>query len=80
MDVFIWLVLAWLAGTATILGSLLAIASVLLWFVPDRANTRTAKTPAPRSVWFQRWRLTGTAMMLALSGLTLLVVMPFPSP
>ncbi|HEY9616124.1 MAG TPA: hypothetical protein V6C64_04750 [Microcoleaceae cyanobacterium] len=78
MVIFLWLLLAWIAGIAAILGSLMTIASLLLWLVPNAAKPKSTKTLASPSVGYQRWRFAGAALVLALSGLALLIIVPFP--
>ncbi|MBL1175090.1 hypothetical protein [Pantanalinema sp. GBBB05] len=78
MAIFLWLLLAWTAGIAVILGSLMTIASFLLWLVPHTAKSKSTKPLALPSVGYQRWQLIGVALAIALSGLILLIVVPFP--
>lgn len=78
MAIFLWLLLAWTAGIAVILGSLMTIASFLLWLVPYGTKPKSTKPLALPSGGYQRWRLTGVTLAIALSGLVLLIGVPFP--
>ncbi|MGI0486066.1 hypothetical protein ACN4EK_11560 [Pantanalinema rosaneae CENA516] len=79
MMIVLWLGLAWIAGTATILGSLMTIASLLLWLLPPQPqkSNGTGKQ-SPRSAWYLRWRLTAVAVVMALTGFLILLLVSFP--
>jgi hypothetical protein len=66
--IFIWLVVAWVGGTAAILGGLMTIATFLLWLVPS-------KSPS----WQNRLKLLGVSLGLAIGGGALLIAVPFPT-
>ncbi|WP_446867967.1 hypothetical protein [Phormidesmis sp. 146-12] len=68
MMIFTWLVVAWLGGTAAILGSLMTIATLLLWLVPQ-------KSPS----WQNRLKLLGLSLGMAIVGFALLLTVPFPT-
>jgi small-conductance mechanosensitive channel len=73
-----WLVLAWVAGIAAILGSLMTIATLLLWFIPA-SPTKSRKTDSSNShPWAKRFQLTIVAIAIALTGFSLLMLIPFP--
>ncbi|GAP96157.1 hypothetical protein [Leptolyngbya sp. NIES-2104] len=60
----VWLILAWIGGIAAILGSLMIIASLLLWTVPgDRKG---------------RFKVLGFSIVCAIAGFLLLRLVPFP--
>lgn len=63
----VWFVVAWVGGTAAILGSLMTIGTLLLWLVPGK----------PRS-WQAQLKLTGFSVVIALFGFVLLAAFPFP--
>lgn len=69
--------MAWIAGTAAILGSLMFLGSLLLWMVPTVAYRRK-DSASPRSIWQQRLKLTCFAGALALIGIGFLAIVPFP--
>ncbi|MGV0026449.1 hypothetical protein [Phormidesmis priestleyi] len=68
MTTFIWFITAWVGGTAAILGSLMTIATFLLWLVPQ-------KSPS----WQNRFKLLGVSLGMAIVGFALLIAVPFPS-
>ena len=61
MSLFLWFVIAWVGGTAAILGSLMTIGCLLLWLVPDRSKD-----------WQNRLKLLGFSVGLAIVGFALL--------
>jgi hypothetical protein len=73
MQQLVWLAIVWVGGTAAILGSLMALGSLLLWLVPNPKNLKTSV-----AVW-QRLKLLGVALCLTLLGLGLLGFVPFPA-
>jgi len=75
----LWVGIAWVGGTAAILGSLMAIASLLLWLVPEKAGKgrRPEAIPA-QPAWQNRLKVTGFATAIAVLGLLMLQTVPFP--
>ncbi|NJP11372.1 MAG: hypothetical protein HC866_19405 [Leptolyngbyaceae cyanobacterium RU_5_1] len=81
MPLALWLVLSWIAGTAAILGSLMTIASLLLWLVPtERVVLRKASGQefVASNPWQHRVKLLLFSLAIAIVGLSLLSVTPFP--
>jgi len=81
MSQSLWFALTWIAGTAAILGSFMTLGSVLLWFVPS-VPTRSRKLevePSTIPAWQNRLKLLAFSIAIALAGLGILVVTPFPS-
>ena len=81
MSQLLWLVLAWIAGTAAILGSLMTLGSLILLFVPSQARSRQPEKPflPSKQSWQHRLRLLAFSVAIAIAGLGILVVVPFPS-
>ncbi|MBD2074882.1 hypothetical protein H6F86_13450 [Phormidium sp. FACHB-592] len=80
MSQSLWFALTWIAGTAAILGSLMALGSVLLWFVPSvPPRSRKLEEPSTIPAWQNRLKLLVFSIAIALAGLGILVVTPFPS-
>ncbi|MDX2098643.1 MAG: hypothetical protein SFW36_12775 [Leptolyngbyaceae cyanobacterium bins.59] len=73
MQTLLWFVVASIGGTAAILGTLMTLGSLLLWFIPLSAEKGT------RTDWLQRLKLLAFAGSLAFSGFALLRLIPFPS-
>ena len=61
IGLLIWFAAAWIGGTAAILGSLMAIATLVLWFVPGQSG-----------VWQNRLKLLGFSVGLAIGGFAFL--------
>ena len=82
MSQILWFVLAWVAGTAAILGSLMTLGSLLLW-LSFGAHPRSRPAEAPPVPTFPHWqkrlKLLAFSVAIALVGLGILVVVPFPS-
>jgi len=78
MIVVLWLAIACLGGVALILGSLMAIGSLLLLAVPPSKTNLPVDTPFP--AWRGRLQLMLMALALTLSGLGVLIWVPFPDP
>jgi hypothetical protein len=82
MSQLLWIAIAWIGGTALILGSLMALGSLLLFLVPTgakpnaRANS-TDSTPFPRP-WQNQLKLLLFSLTLALAGWGMLNLFPFP--
>ncbi|MBW4580878.1 MAG: hypothetical protein KME42_15030 [Tildeniella nuda ZEHNDER 1965/U140] len=82
MSQITWFILAWVAGTAAILGSLMTLGSMLLWLSPS-VQTRSRQTTTPRlptsSPTQNRLKLLAFSVVIALAGVGILIVVPFPS-
>ncbi|XHX76516.1 MAG: hypothetical protein RBJ76_19050 [Stenomitos frigidus ULC029] len=80
MSQSLWFVLTWIAGTAAILGSFMTLGSVILWFVPSLPH-RSPKLEVSSTipVWQNRLKLLAFSVAIAVVGLGILVVTPFPS-
>jgi hypothetical protein len=65
IEALIWVAIAWVGGTATILGSLICLGSLLLWLIPASGSGK-------------KFLLLAIALGLMLAGLTLLKLFPFP--
>lgn len=61
--IIFWLILAWVGGIAAILGSLMTIASLLLWAIPGS--------------WRGRLKVLGFSLGCAIGGFLLLRLIPF---
>lgn len=83
MEVVIWIICAWIGGTALILGSLMLLGSLLLWFVPASSSSGNPAEQQPSPPLAQPWQnrlvLMAIALILTLLGLGLLLAFPFPS-
>ena len=81
MSQSLWYALTWIAGTAAILGSLMALGSVLLWFVPSVPPRSRKLEVEPSTIpdWQNRLKLLAFSVAITLAGLGILVVTPFPS-
>lgn len=77
----VWMAVMWIAGTAAILGSLMTIGSLLLWLVPIAAvrGKKSATEVKTESIWLVRVRLLGGSLAIALTGISILRIMPFPN-
>lgn len=62
--IIVWLILAWIGGTAAILGSLMTIASFLLWAIGGD--------------WKGRLKVLGFSIACAIVGFLTLRLVPFP--
>ncbi|BAU14414.1 hypothetical protein LEP3755_49610 [Leptolyngbya sp. NIES-3755] len=60
----IWLIAAWIGGIAAILGSLMIVASLLLWTIPGDQTGRL--------------KVLGFSIVCAIVGFLLLRLVPFP--
>ncbi|HEY9805361.1 MAG TPA: hypothetical protein V6D04_02240 [Candidatus Obscuribacterales bacterium] len=65
-----WFLVAWVGGSLAILGSLMTLGSLLLWWVP-----RSGSQP---SLWQNRLKLLAVSLGLAIAGFSLLVAFPLP--
>ena len=82
MTQILWFIFAWLAGTAAILGSFMTLGSLLLWLVPSmpaRSRKLDASLESTPSQWPNRLKLLAFSGAIALVGIGILVVVPFPS-
>ncbi|MBD1844803.1 hypothetical protein H6F89_15655 [Cyanobacteria bacterium FACHB-63] len=61
--IIFWVMLAWIGGTAAILGSLMTIASLLLWTIKGN--------------WQGRLKVLGFSIGCAIVGFLLLRLIPF---
>lgn len=82
MSELLWIAIAWVGGTSLILGSLMFLGSLLLFLVPARAkpNTRAnaaSSTDSPRP-WQNQLKLLLLSCVLAIAGLGMLSLFPFP--
>ncbi len=81
MSQILWFMLVWIAGTTAILGSLMTLGSLLLWLLPlssARSRQPQVQTIAAAPVWHDRLKLLAFSVAIAVVGLSILVVMPFP--
>lgn len=80
MSQILWLTAAWVAGTAAILGSLMVLGSLILLAAPTQPRSRKPPQATPASV-SQKHRLTllVVSLAIALAGLGILFVVPFPT-
>ncbi len=62
--IIVWLIMAWIGGTAAILGSLMTIASLLLWAIEGN--------------WQGRLKVLGFSIGCAIVGFLTLRFVPFP--
>jgi hypothetical protein len=82
MPPIVWIAVMWIAGTAAILGGLMTIGSLLLWLVPmapvrGKKSAEFAAVQA-KSIWLARLRLLGVSLAIALTGIGVLLITPFP--
>ncbi|MBW4471225.1 MAG: hypothetical protein KME45_12600 [Stenomitos rutilans HA7619-LM2] len=76
----LWLISAWIAGTTAILGSLMVLGSLILLVAPAQPRSRNPQQSPPTShPWLQRLKLLAVSLAIALAGLGILLVVPFPS-
>jgi hypothetical protein len=76
-----WVAIAWVAGTAAILGSLMTLGSLLLWMVPSQPRSKKPDEQAssiPASPWQNRLKLLTFSIAIALAGISLLIAVSFP--
>ncbi len=78
MTQLLWLATAWLGGTAVILGSLMILGSLLVWFVPFPPVKPNPEQPLLGKDWQGRLQVLGFSVTIALLGISLLVLFPFP--
>ncbi|MCL6434803.1 MAG: hypothetical protein K6T90_11430 [Leptolyngbyaceae cyanobacterium HOT.MB2.61] len=83
MQQALWIAIAWVAGSAAILGSLMTLGSLLLWVTPtQRTKTRRASEQGSEASMTQpfqdRLKLLAVSVGMALAGLGLLAIAPFP--
>ncbi|MGG6270134.1 hypothetical protein ACQ4M3_33940 [Leptolyngbya sp. AN03gr2] len=62
--IILWLIAAWIGGIAAILGSLMVVASLLLWAIPGDQKGRL--------------RVLGFSIVCAIAGFLTLYLVPFP--
>lgn len=79
----LWIAIAWLAGTCAILGSLMALGSLLLWLTPAQSAKSQKPREQPKAVnvlsfWQNRLKLLAFSVAIALTGISLLILVPFP--
>jgi hypothetical protein len=75
LDIIIWLLCACLGGIAAILGSLMVLGSLLLWWVPQESTKSGASTlPA----WQGRLKVLAVAGVIAVVGMGILAIVPYP--
>lgn len=79
MQQMVWVVLAWMAGTAAILGSLMTLGSLLLYLVPSQPQGQKAETVSPNSAWQNRLKLLGVSLAMGVAGGSLLLMFDFLS-
>lgn len=75
-DAMLWLIFAWIAGTAAILGSLMTLGSLILFVTPAPMRSRKPQQSHP---WSQHLKLLAVSVAVALTGLGILIVVPFPT-
>ncbi|WP_421659276.1 hypothetical protein [Leptothermofonsia sp. ETS-13] len=84
MQQLLWIAIVWVAGSAAILGSLMTLGSLLLWVAPTQPTktTRRANEKALVTTMTQpfqdRLKLLAVSVAIALAGLSLLAIVPFP--
>lgn len=77
LPTLLWLGVAWVGGTAAILGSLITVGSLLLWLVPPTQTKGKPHTASP-SHWVGPLKILGFGLAIGLGGLALLLTVPFP--
>ncbi|NJN57459.1 MAG: hypothetical protein HC879_08135 [Leptolyngbyaceae cyanobacterium SL_5_9] len=82
MSQLLWMAIAWIGGTALILGSLMTLGSLLLFLVPAGAKSytkanSTGATSSPQP-WQNNLKLLLLSFTLSLVGGGLLSLFPFP--
>lgn len=76
----LWLISTWIAGAAAILGSLMVVGSLILLVIPTQPRSRKPQQdPATNYSWLQRLKLLGISLTIALAGLGILILVPFPA-
>lgn len=84
MQSVLWLLTAWVGGTAAILGGLMLLGSLLMWLLPLSATKRSSSkrdrsdSSSPLQAWRQRLLVAVVAVGLAVAGVGLLWAVPFP--
>ncbi|PSB19104.1 hypothetical protein C7B65_12525 [Phormidesmis priestleyi ULC007] len=63
VSLFVWFAAAWVGGTAAILGSLMAIGTLILWCVPNQSGA-----------WQNQLKLLGFSVGLTIVGFALLFI------
>ncbi|MGJ3248637.1 MAG: hypothetical protein ACFE0I_21470 [Elainellaceae cyanobacterium] len=71
-----WLITVWIGGTATILGSLMTLGSVILWLAPSSKHAQKGDSSIVPKLWCSRLRLLGVSLALTALGLGLLIAFP----
>ncbi len=80
MSQILWFTFTWIAGTAAILGSLMTLGSLLLLVAPSQPRSHKPQSPLlVARPWQQHLKLLTVSLAIALAGLGILVVVPFPS-
>jgi hypothetical protein len=82
MHPLLWIAIAWIGGTAAILGSLMTLGSLLLWLASSQ-QVKTRKTENHGSQmasknWQGQLKVTAFSVAIAFAGLGLLSAIPFP--
>jgi hypothetical protein len=75
LDIIIWLVCACLGGIAAILGSLMFLGSLLLWWIPQ-GSTKSGTSALP--AWQGRLKVLAVAGLIAIVGMGVLAIVPYP--
>lgn len=75
-----WIALAWAAGIAIILGSLMTLGSLLFWLVPvSQPRSRNLNSQSSSGqIWRDRVKLLLVSGAIALAGLSVLAAVPTP--
>jgi hypothetical protein len=80
MSLALWLVLAWIGGTAAILGSLMTLGSLVLLVAPSQPRSHNPQPPLlVERPWQQQLKLLAVSLAMALAGFGILVIVLFPS-
>jgi len=81
MSQLLWIAIAWIGGTALILGSLITLGSLLLFLVPAEAKPKSKANSTDATAFPQIWqklKLLLLSLTLALAGWGILSLFPFP--
>jgi hypothetical protein len=82
MSELLWIAIAWVGGTALILGSLMFLGTLLLFLVPTKVKPNTGANAASSTTSSQPWqnqlKLLLLSLTLAIAGLGMLSLFPFP--